>query len=65
MRHPIALLMTKHYAAKDTIYPHAVKTGKRKLASGLGLTNHQRCILLRSKRMGISVKEYQRRFPKL
>ena len=53
-------------------HPGSILVGKdkrktrRKIAksSGLGLTNHQRCILLRAKRMGISIQEYQRRYPK-
>jgi len=54
---------TKHEASKKG-YKHTNNT-EIVLTTGLGMTNHMRCIYFRAKRMGISLGEYMSRFPKV
>jgi hypothetical protein len=54
---------SKHEASKKG-HKHTQKT-KFKIATGLGMTNHMRCIYFRAKRLGIKPEEYMRQFPKL
>lgn len=54
---------TKHKASKKG-YKHK-NDSIIVLTTGLGMTNHMRCIYFRAKRMNISVAEYMSRFPKV
>jgi len=52
---------TKPYAAKPG---HQHRIGRKQRLSHSALTNHERCIRGRAKRMGITVEDYKRRFPR-
>lgn len=51
----------KHQASKPG-FLHSVKKVASKKRAGDGLTNHERVVAGRAKRMGITVEEYRRRF---
>jgi hypothetical protein len=51
---------TKHYATGK----HQHLIGRPQRLSHSSLTNHERCVIGRSKRLGISVAEYKRMFPR-
>jgi hypothetical protein len=51
----------KHEASKPG-FIHSIKKVANKKRSGDGLTNHERVVAGRAKRLGISVEEYRRRF---
>lgn len=53
---------SKHHASKRGYEHKPVK--RRKTRRKLALTNHERLIFARAKRMGVTVTEYERKFPK-